>query len=80
MFRFIKKLFKPKQQEHKKHYSTPQGVAHIYFQFLEYGEKIDVDYFCNDLRFSEEEIAEVHKIIKERLLKKKMKAIERDFT
>ena len=88
MLGFIKNWFKkeePKleqrEQEIKKEsHFKPQKVVDAYFRYLKfYNTTFDVDYFCKECRASEEEINEVHKLIKEKLIKIKMERLNGDF-
>ena len=61
-----------------------QSIVDAYFDSLEYVKynirPLDVDSFCKELEMNEEDIAKVHRSIKERNVKIRMKAIEGDFT
>lgn len=61
-----------------------QSIVDAYFDSLEYVKynirPLDVDSFCKYLEMNEEDIAKVHRSIKERIVKIRMKAIEGDFT
>lgn len=61
-----------------------QSIVNAYFDSLEYAKynirPLDVDSFCKELEMSEEDIAKVHRLIKERITKIRMKAINEDFT
>lgn len=82
MLGFIKNWFKQKTNKEikKKPHATPQRVVDMYFRYLEYGiTTFDVDYFCKECRMSEEDITEVHNLIKEGLIKIKMEQLKGDF-
>lgn len=60
-----------------------QSIVNAYFDSLEYVKynirPLDVDSFCKELEMNEEDIAKVHKLIKESIINIRKKSIDEDF-
>ena len=60
-----------------------QSAVDAYFNSLEYVKynigPLDVDFFCKELEMNEEDIAKVHRLIKERIIDIRKKSIDEDF-
>jgi hypothetical protein len=60
-----------------------QSIVNAYIESLEYVKynirPLDVDSFCKELEMNEEDIAKVHRLIKESIIKIRNKSIEEDF-
>lgn len=60
-----------------------QSVVNAYFDSLEFAKyniiPLDVDSFCKELEMNEEDIAKVHRLIKESIINIRKKSIDEDF-
>lgn len=70
--------------EYDKANKEVESVVNAYFSSLDYDKynirPLNVNHFCKELRMNDEDVAKVHKLIKERLVRIKLEQIEGDFT